>query len=82
MTLGPLVLVEWDDAAGGHREGWRSLESMNPEPIRCRSVGWIRHRDDKKIIVVPHVSGDGDGDGEIVIPAAWARVIHLEERHE
>ena len=73
-----LVEVCWLDAAGGERQGWRTLESMKAMLTHeCRSVGFLLHKTDQVVILVPHVTGD-QGDGEIVIPAPWvASIIDL-----
>lgn len=70
-----LVLVNWRDAAGGNRSGWRTLESMKGDGLHaCQSVGFLLRRTDEFITVVPHVSLD-QGDGEISIPAAWVTSV-------
>ncbi|MBM3597360.1 MAG: hypothetical protein FJX35_04050 [Alphaproteobacteria bacterium] len=76
-----LVLVEWLDAAGGSRSGWKPIADMGRDlPARCRSVGWVVHEDERLIVLVPHLARDGDGDGEIVIPRDWMqRTIELVE---
>lgn len=74
-----LVLVEWQDAAGGVLSGWRSLSDIKKkaraEP--AKSVGWLITDNDDVIVVCPHLVGDGepDGDGEITIPKSWVSKI-------
>lgn len=86
-----LVLVEWRDAEGGVRAGWRLVSQMSSELTPCKSVGWVKEDGDEGyvegvLIVVPHL-GDHEnreallGDGELRIPAAWAqRVVDLVEK--
>jgi len=63
-----LVLVEWEDACGGERRGWRPLIDMATHgPVRGFSVGWLIVESTKHVTLVPHVM-DGMGDGEIAIP--------------
>ena len=73
-----LVLVNWLDAAGGNRDGWRPLVAMTGMSSHaCVSVGFLLHQDDDRIVVVPHVSGE-QGDGEIVIPRSWLDRVVVE----
>ena len=71
-----LVLVQWRDAMGGTRGGWRPIGTMHAPVADCESVGWVVEHTAEKIVVVPHIAGD-DGDGEIAIPAAWVQKITL-----
>jgi hypothetical protein len=66
-----LVLVNWVDAAGGNKSGWRTLDSMKNDKLHpVTSVGFLLRKTDELVTVVPHVSGD-QGDGEIDIPLSW-----------
>jgi hypothetical protein len=66
-----LVLVNWHDAAGGNKSGWRNLESMKSDTLHpVQSVGFLLRKTDELVTVVPHVSGE-QGDGEIDIPCSW-----------
>lgn len=66
-----LVLVNWHDAAGGNKSGWRSLDSMKNDTLHpVMSVGFLLRQTSELVTVVPHVSGD-QGDGEIDIPTSW-----------
>lgn len=69
-----LVLVQWRDAMGGTRGGWRPLDTMHAPTADCESVGWVVEHTAEKIVVVPHMAGD-DGDGEIAIPTPWVQKI-------
>ena len=78
-----LVLVEWADAEGGVRSGWRPIEDMAQDTVPCYSVGWLVD-DGDPMVVCPHMGKAGDrtiGDGEIRIPAAWcSRIVDLVEK--
>ena len=71
-----LVLVDWKDAMGGTRGGWRPLDTMHAPTADCQSVGWVVEHNEKKIVICPHKAGD-DGDGEIAIPSDWVQKITL-----
>lgn len=77
-----LVLVEWHDATGGVRGGWKSVAELVKDKARqCRSVGWLAHEDNACVVIVPHTTDDGDGDGEITIPRDWCqRIVDLVEK--
>lgn len=71
-----LVLVEWLDSHAGR--GWQDLDRLEraAEPLYCRSVGWvIRENKDCKVLV-PHLSGEKNGNttlqgcGDLTIPTA------------
>jgi len=68
------VLIEWLDAHAGR--GWQTAEQLQSvaKPLYCRSVGWLAvERSDCKVIV-PHVSGEKNGEtmltgcGDLTIP--------------
>ena len=67
-----LVLIEWVDSYCS--TGWRELEDMVPEVMRCRSAGWVAAEDDDCIILAPHIGAEGhddanaQGNGIMVIP--------------
>lgn len=69
-----LVLIEWIDSHSG--SGWQPMHEIKKasEPVHCRSVGWLASEDGECKVVVPHVSGEKNGDlvlygrGEITIP--------------
>ena len=78
----PLVLVEWRDAVGGNKAGWRQLDDMVPRTDIVQSVGWLIHKDRKIVTVVPHLSGT-QGDGELSVPRAWIqKLVVLKETSE
>lgn len=69
-----LVLIEWLDSHSGR--GWQPLDEIQheTEPAHCRSVGWLVAQNKKSAVLVPHISGEKNGDlrlfgrGEITIP--------------
>jgi hypothetical protein len=79
----PLVYVEWDDSYGCTSH-WRRIDDPfpAPDPIICRSVGWLVHDGKGHKVVVPHlaqpVDDHWDGMGELTIPtAAVLKLTHL-----
>jgi hypothetical protein len=70
----PLVLIEWLDAHSGR--GWQTEEQLSAtaEPLYCRSVGWLVKETEDCKVVVPHISGERDGEqfltgcGDLTIP--------------
>jgi len=69
-----LVLIEWVDA---HTTGgWNDLDELEEscEPLHCRSVGWLLCKKNNYVVVVPHMSGEKNGDikingrGHLAIP--------------
>lgn len=70
-----LVIVDWLDATGGTRNGWRSMKEMAVGALdSCRSVGWLLVEDKDRLVVIPHISAE-QGDGEIIIPRSWVSKI-------
>ena len=77
-----LVRVDWQDATGGVRTGWRPIPSMTDTTTPARSVGWLVHEDDDMIVICPHQVGHdyGEGDGEIRLDRRWlTRIVDLVE---
>lgn len=71
-----LVRVEWHDATGGERTGWRPLKLMKANSIvPAVSVGYVVSDTDEQITLCPHVvytdTKTPHGDGEITIPRSW-----------
>jgi hypothetical protein len=80
----PLVYIEWDDSYGCSPH-WSKIPKkfLPPEPIICRSVGWLVHDGDKHKVIVPHLTQPSkkswDGCGDMTIPAAViVRLVHLD----
>lgn len=76
-----LVLIEWVDSFGCSST-WTSLSACDPEPMVCRSVGWLVHDGDDSKVVVPHVAHNAEqGCGDMTIPTvAITKLVDLEER--
>jgi len=76
-----LYLVEWRDACGGTKEGWRPLEDLKQiREATILSCGAVIHMDEERLIVCPHIIPDADGnvvegDAEIAIPMGWVMSI-------
>ena len=70
-----LVLIEWVDSYGCSST-CADLEGCDPEPMVCRSVGWLIHDDEKCKVVVPHLSqpdhpnAGQQGCGDMTIPTS------------
>lgn len=80
-----LVRVDWMDAFGGVREGWRGIADVRDRKTTpAISIGFLAKETDEKIVILPHlVSADENpvnyetcsGDGELAIPKAWVTSI-------
>lgn len=80
-----LVRVDWMDAFGGVREGWRGIADVRDRKTTpAISVGYLAKEGPDKIVIIPHfVSADEkdvdfttcSADGEISIPLDWVRSI-------
>lgn len=74
-----IVKVEWSDATGGVRSGWRPLAEMRKlgAPAPAVSIGYLLREDENSIVVCPHLVGEAmdEGDGEAVIPRVWVKSI-------
>lgn len=79
MSRDILVLVEWHDAVGGVKQGWRDIDKMETEPQMATSVGFLI-RKKGYVLIVPHRSKDNDGDGEIAIQNSWISNIYSLKR--
>ena len=72
--------VVWQDAQGGSNVGWRDLDELKSSKLATAvSIGFLLHKDTKKVIICPHVLLENgkitQGDAEIVIPTAWVNSI-------
>ena len=74
-----IVRVDWTDATGGVRGGWRSLVDIRKaaQAAPAVSYGALLHEDEKLVIICPHFVGDrlDEGDGEVTIPKEWVTKI-------
>ncbi len=75
----PLVMVQWADAMGGHRQGWRSLSSITPEVSMVTTIGFLLWETESILCVCPNIATaegvEPDADGEMNIPVNWVREI-------
>ncbi len=86
MKKNRLVIIEWINSHSGR--GWQTIEQFDKiaEPLYCRSVGWnLSEKKDCKVIV-PHISGERQGDvllqgcGDLTIPTkAILKITALKE---
>ena len=76
-----IVLVEWLDACGGERRGWRPMKEVQAqEPAKCQSVGFLVRKTKTEVVVCPHLArlgDDVDGDAELAIPRSWVKKIKV-----
>jgi len=71
-----LVLIEWVDSHAGR--GWQDIEAVERAavPLYCRSVGWLARETKTCKVIVPHISGEKNGNsvlqgcGDLTIPTA------------
>ena len=68
-----LVLVEWLDSFGCS-SNWQSIEDLKPNPIVCRSVGWLIYDGDDCKVILPHITDsqkniEKQGCGDMTIPS-------------
>lgn len=66
-TAPRLVLVEWLDSH--YRPGWTTDETL-PEPVTCRSAGWIVGENPQGLVLASNVSIEATPQrcGDITIP--------------
>ena len=68
-----LVLIKWLDSFGCSAT-WQDLETSQPKPLICQSVGWLLHDGDDCKVIVPHITDQNSGVprqgcGDMTIPA-------------
>jgi len=71
-TKRKLLFVEWLDAASESEPGWKALESIDPNPVVCWSVGWLLHENTDAITIASSVNAE-HFDGDVTIPKSWIR---------
>jgi len=73
------VLIDWVDSYGCSAE-WETLDSKDPQPMICRSVGWLTHDGNDCKVIVPHLcEWTNQGCGDMTIPSvAIQRIVDLE----
>jgi hypothetical protein len=69
MKFGPLMLIEWTDAAS-LIGSWHTYDEVREEltPKRVRSVGWLVREDAASIVLVASISDTDQLSGDVVIP--------------
>jgi hypothetical protein len=81
-----IVRVDWVDAVGGVRLGWRPVSKCKADNTTlCVSIGVLIERTKEAIVVLPHIchiasSGVPEwaqGDGEIAIPSSWVKRVKV-----
>jgi hypothetical protein len=81
-----LVLVEWIDSHSPSKDGWQATGDLKEFCVNlyCRSAGWELERKNGNIVIVPHLSGEKNGNivvngrGSLTIPLkAVQRIIIL-----
>ena len=79
-----IVLVEWDDSMGC-ASSWSIIEDgAAPQPLTCRSVGWLLFDTETSLTIVPHLSDEHldakqQGCGDMTIPKSAVRKIYTLE---
>lgn len=81
-----LVLIEWLDSHSGR--GWQDMEAVEHAavPLYCRSVGWLARETKDCKVIVPHISGEKNGNsvlqgcGDLTIPTAAIEKITVLRR--
>ena len=70
---GKLVLIEWEDIVS--QNGWADKqEAKRGKPATCLSVGWIIHRDNRKITIGSD-TGDDEYGNRTTIPMGCIKAI-------
>lgn len=75
------VLVCWYDAFGASPD-WTPVDELDSVPLVVKSVGYLAHMDDTRVVIVPHLSdsihprAEHMGCGDMTIPAAAVISIH------
>ena len=75
-----LVLIEWVDSFGCSSDWQELAESRQPEPMVCKSVGWLFYDGSQCKVIVPHVADTPNGApkqgcGDMTIPTESIRRI-------
>jgi len=67
-------MIEWIDSHRG--QDWKNIENIKEscELLYCKSVGWLVSENSKCKTIVPHISGEKNGNimlqgcGDLTIP--------------
>lgn len=78
-----LVYIEWVDSFGCS-SNWSEIGDCTPEPLVCKSVGYLCHDGEDYKVVVPHITCEGhnqtlrQGCGDMAIPTkAIVKIVPL-----
>lgn len=71
----PVVSVEWVDSHGESR--WQDCEAWKVEEcvLMCRSVGWLWHEDETRVVLAQSFSEGGLMDNLMHIPRCAVRKL-------
>lgn len=76
MNKNQIVYIEWVDSFGCSPNWEEIKEEYNPEPLVCKSVGWLLYDGVDCKIIVPHITTEKhdhaiqQGCGDMTIPAS------------
>lgn len=78
LELYSLVLIEWLDATS-NQVGWKPMNEIQATKLsRCTSVGWLVKQTKEKYVLVSSIHHDDlEGDGDLILPAAWVKRIKV-----
>ena len=79
-TKYPLVMVQWDDAAG-LRDGWKSTHEK-PSPYIALSVGWLIYDGPDHILIAQDTDEEGSHNGRTQIPRGMVKNIKILRKAE
>ncbi len=69
-----LTVVTWLDIKSTAH--WQEESPSKAEPAVCVTVGWLVHRDEKKLVLADSQTNDGDWGGLTVIPIGVVRKVN------
>ena len=75
-TVGPLVRVEWNDAAQQVKMDTINGKDPTSHLAKCESIGELIIDDPKALILVQHWS-DTDGIDVLAIPRDWCQEVEI-----
>ena len=65
------------NARSSAQDGWKPLSAIGGGPTRTHSTGLLLKDDVERLIVVPHWTEEGHGDGEITIPKGCVESVEI-----
>jgi hypothetical protein len=73
-----MVRVEWEDSST--HNGWDSRSHDSYSLATCTTVGFLIHKDNKKVSIALSVCPDGDANGVMTLPRKCVtRIVELRE---